>query len=89
MGNYRNRISVDVLGSLDLLYHTRKRNRKEKKNNLFEKENIKVQSRKGKKKERKEHVMMLLLSIRLKADTNQPLWLKLLPLPLCIGLPYS
>ena len=36
MGNYRNRISVDVLGSLDLLDCTRKRNREEKKNNLFE-----------------------------------------------------
>lgn len=33
--------------------------------------------------------MTLLLSIWLKADINQPLWLTLLPPPLCIGLPCS
>ena len=71
MGNYRNRISVDVLGSLDKLYCTRKRTRKKIKIICLKKENITLQSRKGKKRERerKEHVM-LLLSIRLKADIN-------------------
>ena len=37
MGNYKSRISLDMLGGLDLFYCTRKRNSEENKANLFEK----------------------------------------------------
>ena len=57
MGNYRNRISVDVLGSLDLLYFIRKRNREENKNNVFEEGKHKSTEQKGQEEREREKNM--------------------------------
>ena len=57
MGNYRNRISVDVLGSLDLLYCTRKRTREENKNNVFEEGKHKSTEQKGQEEREREKNM--------------------------------
>ena len=84
MGNYRNRISLDVLGSLDLFHCTRKRNREEKKNNLFEEGKHKIKRGKGRmrERERKKRACDAMVS----PLSTQPLRLKPLPLPVCIGL---
>lgn len=54
MGNYKSRIILDILGGLDLFYCTRKRNREEKKANLFEKEKQRREENAGREKEKEK-----------------------------------